>query len=54
MHKSTATPAPIVKGDSFGQFNAPRTNMRSIKWKQYLMLRLLEAYSMHKCALALT
>jgi hypothetical protein len=31
MHKTNATPAPIVKGDSLGNFNVPRINMRSIK-----------------------
>jgi hypothetical protein len=24
MHKSNATPAPIVKGDSFGEFQCPK------------------------------
>jgi hypothetical protein len=24
MHKSNATPAPIVKGDSFGKFQCPK------------------------------
>jgi len=28
MHACKAMPAPIVKGDKFGNFNAPRTNMK--------------------------
>ena len=31
MHASNATPTPIVKDDGFGNFQCPRTNMRSIK-----------------------
>jgi hypothetical protein len=54
MHKSNSTPAPIVKGDSFGQFQWPKNQYGIDQIKQYHMLRLLEAYSMHKCALALT
>jgi hypothetical protein len=54
MHKSNSTPAPIVKGDSFGQFQWPKNQYEIDQIKQYHMLRLLEASSMHKCALALT
>jgi len=28
MYASKPTPAPIVKGDSFGKFQCPRTSMR--------------------------
>jgi hypothetical protein len=41
MHANKATPAPIVKRDSFGKVQYPRnpgTNIRSIKWKRFHML----------------
>jgi hypothetical protein len=31
MHKCSASPAPMVKGDRYGNFQCPRTNTRSIK-----------------------
>ena len=31
MHASKPTPAPIVKGNSFGTLSVPGTDMRSIK-----------------------
>ena len=31
MHKYSPSPAPIVKGDRYGDLNALGTNMRSIK-----------------------
>ena len=54
MHASNATPTPIVKGDSFGKFQCPKNQYEIDQKKQYHMLRLLKAYSMHKCALAPT
>ena len=54
MHASKATPAPIVKGDSFGKFQCPKNQYEIDQMKEYHMLRQLAAYSMHKCALALT
>ena len=55
MHKSNATPAPIVKGDSFRKFQCPKNQYEIDRMKVApYMLRLLEAYSMHRCALVLT
>ena len=31
MHKCSPSPSPIVKGDRYGIFNAPRINMKLIK-----------------------
>ena len=31
MHKYSPSPVPIVKGDRYGDFKCPGTNMRSIK-----------------------
>ena len=33
MHKCSASPAPIVKGDKFGTFQCPRNNYESAQMK---------------------
>ena len=54
MHMSKPTPAPIVKGYSFGKHQCPKNKYELEQMKAVPLLQLSEAYSMHKCAHALT
>ena len=54
MHKYSPSPAPIVKGDRYGNFQCPRNQYEIDQMKWFHMLQLSKACNMLKCVCALT
>ena len=54
MHKCSATPAPIVKGDSFGKFQCPKNQYEIDQMKAIPYASAVGSLQYDKCALALT
>ena len=54
MHKCSPSPAPIVKGDRYGDFQCPRNQYEIDQMKTVPYLQLSEACNMLKYVRALT
>ena len=54
MQNCKSSPAPIVKGDRYGEFQCPRNQYEIDQMKAVPYSSAVGSYSMLKCVLALT